>query len=229
MRGVAQELARHGYVVLVPDMFWRIAPRFERNDESGMGDAFAVVQQFDFATALGDIRWTHARLLAMPECSGKAGAVGFCLGGGLAFAAATASRVDGRGLDAAVCYDGSAINDLLGHTDGLSCPCQFHYGRTDAYIPTEKIEEVELAVGGRPGVEFHLYDAGHAFSNWDAPSMYDAPAAEAAWSRTLAFLDLHLTERGVVTAAGQTRPQDTCCRRCHASAGREERSDGCIG
>jgi carboxymethylenebutenolidase len=193
MRGVAEKLARHGYVVLVPDMFWRLAPRFERNDEAGMGDAFAMVQQFDFATALGDIQSTHAHLLGMGECTGKVGAVGFCLGGGLAFAAATTSRVDGRGPDAAVCYYGSAINDLLGQVDGLECPCQFHYGRNDAFISTEKIEEVEQAVAGRPGVEFHLYDAGHAFSNWDAPSMYDEEAADTAWPRTLAFFDTHLT------------------------------------
>ena len=193
MREVAEKLARHGYVVLVPDMFWRLAPRFERNDEAGMGDAFAMVQRFDFATALGDIESTHAHLLSMAQCSGKVGAVGFCLGGGLAFAAATTSRVDGRGPDAAVCYYGSAINDLLGHTDALECPCQFHYGSNDAFIPTEKILEVEQAVGARPGVEFHLYDAGHAFSNWDAPSMYDKAAADAAWSRTLAFFDSHLT------------------------------------
>ena len=69
----------------------------------------------------------------------------------------------------------------------------FHYGSTDSFIPTEKIAEVELAVGGRPGVEFHRYDAGHAFSNWDAPSMYDEAAADAAWSRTLAFFGTHLT------------------------------------
>jgi carboxymethylenebutenolidase len=193
MRGLAEKLARHGYVVLVPDMFWRLAPRFERNDEAGMGDAFAMVQRFDFPGALGEMQSTHAHLLSMEECSGKVGAVGFCLGGGLAFAAATASRVDGRGLDAAVCYYGSAINDLLGQVDRLECPCQFHYGRHDAFIPSEKIEEVEQAVAGRPGVEFHLYDAGHAFSNWDAPSMYDEAAADTAWPRTLAFFDTHLT------------------------------------
>jgi carboxymethylenebutenolidase len=193
MRGLAENLARHGYVALVPDMFWRIEPRFERKDESGMADAFAVVQQFDFVTAADDIQCAHAHLLSMGECTGKVGAVGFCLGGGLAFAAATMSRVDGRGPDAAVCYYGSAINDLLGHADGLECPCQLHYGSNDAYIPAEKREEVERALGGRPGVEFHLYEAGHAFSNWDAPSMYDKTAADAAWSRTLAFFDAHLT------------------------------------
>ena len=42
-------------------------------------------------------------------------------------------------------------------------------------------------------MEFHRYEAGHAFSNWDAPSMYDEAAADEAWSRTLAFFDTHLT------------------------------------
>ena len=192
MRGLAEKLAGHGYVVLVPDMFWRVEPRFERKDESGLGEAFAMVQQFDFEAGVGDIESTHAHLLAMRECSGKVGAVGFCLGGALAFAAATLSRVDGRGPDAAVCYYGSGINDLLGHVDALECPCLFHYGSNDAYIPAENIAEVEEAVAGRPGVAFHRYDAGHAFSNWDAPSMYDEAAADEAWSRTLAFFDAHL-------------------------------------
>ena len=193
MRGLAEKLARQGYVVLVPDMFWRVEPRFERKDESGLGDAFAIVQQFDFAAAVGDIQSTHAHLLSMGECSGKVGAIGFCLGGGLAFAAATLSRVDGHGPDVAVCYYGSGINDLLGDVDALECPCMFHYGSNDAFIPTENIAEVEQAVAGRPGVEFHRYEAGHAFSNWDAPSMYDEAAADEAWSRTLAFFDTHLT------------------------------------
>jgi carboxymethylenebutenolidase len=193
MRGLAEKLAAQGYVVLVPDMFWRVEPRFERKDESGLTDAFAIVQQFDFAAAVGDIESTHRHLLAMGQCSGKVGAIGFCLGGGLAFAAATLSRVDGQGPDAAVCYYGSPVNDLLGHVDALRCPCMFHYGSNDAFIPTEKIVEVERAVGGRPEVEFHLYEAGHAFSNWDAPSMYDEVAADEAWSRTLGFFDTHLS------------------------------------
>jgi len=68
----------------------------------------------------------------------------------------------------------------------------FHYGNNDPYIPEEKIAEVEQAVSGRPGVVFHRYDAGHAFSNWDAPSMYDKDAADLAWSRTIEFLKTHL-------------------------------------
>ena len=196
MRGLAERLAGEGYVVLVPDMFWRLEPRFERKDESGLADAFAMVQRFDFGTGVTDIQATHAHLLAMPECTGRVGAVGFCLGGGLAFAAATGSRVDGRGPDAAVCYYGSPVNDLLGEADKLECPTLFHYGNDDAFIPEEKIAEVERAVGDRPNVVIHRYEgAGHAFSNWDAPSMYQAEAADLAWSRTLEFFARELQPR----------------------------------
>ena len=192
MRTLADRLAAQGYVVLVPDMFWRLEPRFERKDESGFGDAIAMVQRFDFETAITDIQATHRHLLGMQACTGKVGAMGFCLGGGLAFAAATSSRVDGRGPDAAVSYYGSPVNDLLPTVGSLDCPTQFHYGANDPFIPEEKIAEVEQAVAGRPDVELHRYDAGHAFSNSDAPSMYDKAAADLAWSRSLEFLRKHL-------------------------------------
>ncbi len=194
MRGLADRLAGEGYVVLVPDMFWRIEPRFERKDESGMADAFGMIQRYDFDTAPTDINATHAHLLAMPECTGRVGAVGFCFGGALAFAAAATSRVDGRGIDAAVCYYGSAINGMLAMVGAIDCPAMYHYGDADAFIEPASVDEVERAVAACPGVEFHRYPApaGHAFSNWDAPSMYHEPAAEAAWARTLGFLADHL-------------------------------------
>jgi carboxymethylenebutenolidase len=194
MRGLADRLAGEGYVVLVPDMFWRIEPRFERKDESGMDDAFAMVQRYDFDTAPADINATHAHLLDMPECTGRVGAVGFCFGGALAFAAAATSRVDGKGIDAAVCYYGSAINGMLAMVGAIDCPVMYHYGDADAYIPPKSIDEVQQAVVACPGVEFHRYaaPAGHAFSNWDAPSMYHQPAADEAWDRTLGFLAEHL-------------------------------------
>jgi carboxymethylenebutenolidase len=187
MRGLADKLAAEGYVVLVPDVFWRIEPRFERKDESGMADAFAIVQKLDLAAAVEDIKDAHAFLKAAPGCTGKVGASGFCLGGGLAFLAATQSKVD-----AAVPYYGSAINDLLDQVDQLECPTMFHYGNNDPFIPEEKIAEVERAVAGKPNVVFHRYDAGHAFSNWDAPSMYDEAAATLAWGRTLEFFAANL-------------------------------------
>jgi carboxymethylenebutenolidase len=193
MRGLAERMADAGYVTVIPDMFWRIERRFERKGEEGMRDAFAMVQRFDWDLGAADIQATHRHLLGVPGCNGKVGAIGFCFGGTLAFIAATRSRVDGRGLDAAVCYYGSAINDMIQFAGDLDCPTLFHYGNEDSYISDEAISEVQAAVGERPGVEFYRYDgAGHAFSNWDAPSMYNEEAAELAWSRTVAFLDRHL-------------------------------------
>jgi carboxymethylenebutenolidase len=187
MRGLADKVAAEGFVALVPDVFWRIEPRFERKDESGIGDAFAIVQKFDAAKGVEDIKAAHAHLRGMKECTGKVGAMGFCLGGGLAYLAATQSKVD-----ASVPYYGSAINDLLDQVGELECPTMFHYGDNDAFIPEEKIAEVETAVAGKPNVTFHRYAAGHAFSNWDAPSMYDKDCADVAWARTLGFLAEHL-------------------------------------
>jgi carboxymethylenebutenolidase len=192
IREIAQRFAAAGYTVLAPDMFWRIERRFERKDESGMADAFAMVQQFDLTTAPLDITACHAHLLGMAECTGKVGAVGFCLGGALAFAAATSSRVDGHGIDGAVCYYGSAINGMIDQASSLDCPSVFHYGANDPFISTEDIAAVEDAVSGRPDIEFYRYDAGHAFSNWDAPSMYNKAAADEAWTRTLDFFARHL-------------------------------------
>ncbi|MDN5894725.1 MAG: dienelactone hydrolase family protein [Nocardioides sp.] len=192
IRGLATRLAEAGYLALAPDVFWRIEPRFERKDESGLADGFTMVQQLDLDLATADITVTMAHALAMPGCNGRVGGVGFCLGGTLAYLFATDSRVGGRGPDAVVSYYGSGVNGLLESADRLQCPALFHYGADDPYITVDKIDEVEQALAGRPDVTVHRYDAGHAFSNWDAPSMYDETAAHQAWGRTMHFFDEQL-------------------------------------
>jgi carboxymethylenebutenolidase len=192
IRGLSERLAETGFVALAPDMFWRIEPRFERKDESGFADAIAMVQQFDQDAGRRDITSAFAHLLAMRECTGKVGAVGFCLGGTLTYVAAATARADGEGPNAAVSYYGSGIHDMLSLAENIECPIMFHYGDRDPYIPADQIAAVESALGPRPDVTVHHYDAGHAFSNWDAPSMYDEQAANQAWTRTIDFLTKHL-------------------------------------
>jgi carboxymethylenebutenolidase len=192
IRGLAEQLAGAGYVVLAPDVFWRIEPRFERKDESGLADGMARVQQLDFDLVPADLTATMAHALGMPECNGRVGGIGFCLGGTLAYLLAARARVDGRGPDAVVSYYGSGVHGMLDAAERIQCPVLFHYGADDPYIPTEQIDAVERAFTGRSDVVLHRYAAGHAFSNWDAPSMYDEQAARTAWPRTLDFLAEHL-------------------------------------
>ncbi|TQM42817.1 dienelactone hydrolase family protein [Pseudonocardia cypriaca] len=192
IRGLTEQLAEAGYLALAPDVFWRVEPRFERKDESGLADGMAHVQQLDFDLVPGDLTAVMAHALAMPECNGRIGAVGFCLGGTLAYLFAGTARVDGRGPDAVVSYYGSAINGMLDLAPRLECPVLFHYGAQDPYIPAEQIDEVEQAFSGRSDVVLHRYEAGHAFSNWDAPTFFDERAARTAWPRTLDFLEKHL-------------------------------------
>jgi carboxymethylenebutenolidase len=192
IRGLTEQLAEAGYLALAPDVFWRVEPRFERKDESGLADGMAHVQQLDFDLVPGDLTAVMAHALAMPECNGRIGAVGFCLGGTLAYLFAGTARVDGRGPDAVVSYYGSAINGMLDLAPRVECPVLFHYGAQDPYIPAEQIDEVERAFAGRPDVVLHRYEAGHAFSNWDAPTFFDEQAARTAWPRTLGFLEKHL-------------------------------------
>ena len=192
MRGLARRLAGHGYLVLVPDMFWRLQPRYERNDESSIPEGAAMAQRFDPAAGAADLTATFAHALSMPQCTGKVGGVGFCFGGTLAYLFAATARVAGRGPDAVVSYYGSGVPDMLDQLGSIQCPILFHFGDQDPYIPTERVDAVADAVTGRPNMQLRRYDAGHAFSNWDTPSLYDKAAAEEAWQHTLGFLATHL-------------------------------------
>lgn len=193
MRELAVRLADAGYLTLVPDVFWRIEPGFERKDESGLAEGMAMAQRLDREMTGYDMTSALAHLLDMDACTGKVGTVGFCLGGTLAYVCAASARVNGRGVDAVVPYYGSGIHELVGLAGTITAPIMFHYGDRDPYIPTEQVDIVQAAFAGRPDAVVHRYDSGHAFSNWDAPSMYDRPAAELAWDRSLAFFAEHLS------------------------------------
>ena len=72
------------------------------------------------------------------------------------------------------------------------CPTLFHFGATDAYIPTEGVEALAEAINGKPGFVLNVEAAGHAFDNHESEMFYDEAAAKAAWSKTMAFLAEHL-------------------------------------
>lgn len=185
IKSVAADLAALGYVVAVPELFWRFEPKWSSgHDESGIAASMAAVSKFDFALGLSDVLATIDLLRGLPAVTGGVGVFGFCLGGSLAFTAAAQGSPD-----TAVSFYGSTVPDSVGLLDGITCPIQFHFGGQDPYIARDGVKRVEEAVAGHDGAEIHVQeDAGHAFHNHVAAIFYDAPAAAAAWSLTEGFL-----------------------------------------
>jgi len=181
MRSIADAYAEEGYVVLAPDLFWRLEPGVEL-DDSQHDRAFELYGKFDVPKAVDDIAATVAALRARPECSGKIGALGFCLGGKLAFLAAAHASVD-----AAVAYYGVGIEGDLAATASIRCPTVMHFGAGDDYIPAAAREAIGVAFAGRPDFEMYVYEgAGHAFAR-PGSSGYNKPASMMAHSRTIAL------------------------------------------
>jgi carboxymethylenebutenolidase len=182
----ADRLAALGYVALAPDLYWRIERGVTLDhDETGMGRAFETMQKMDHELAVRDSIDALKTLRGLPEVTGgRAGVLGFCLGGTLAFQVAV-----GADPDVAVCYYGSGIAGALDRGGAISCPVLFHFGGQDPYIPRAQVDQVCAFAASRPGMECHVQeDAGHAFDNHDAPMFYQPEPAARAWEITKDFL-----------------------------------------
>ncbi len=182
IRAVAEQYALDGFVVLAPDVFWRQAPCVELGYEGeDRQRAIALMQAQQPADLLADIQAAVATLRARPETAGrKLGAIGYCMGGRLAYVAAAKA-----GVDAVVPFYGGGIHNTLDIASGIACPAQFHYAGNDSNIPLEAVERVRAAV---PRAEVHVYPGStHGFNCW-ARASYHAPSAALSHGRALQFL-----------------------------------------
>lgn len=78
MRRLADDYAKQGYIVLCPDLFWRIKPGIQITDRTQQewDLAFSLFQRFDQNKGIEDLGSTMDELRCTPGCSGKVGAVG---------------------------------------------------------------------------------------------------------------------------------------------------------
>jgi len=180
IRAVCDRYAAKGYVTIAPSIF----DRSERNFQSGYSpDEVAVARKFiahpDWPAMLRD---TQAAIDAVKDV-GPVGIVGFCLGGSVAYAAATKLS----GLSAAVGYYGGVIARFA--DDKPKVPTMLHFGEKDTGIP---LTDVETIRSKRPDVEIFIYPgAKHGFS-CDERASYDKASADLAGERSLAFFAKHL-------------------------------------
>jgi carboxymethylenebutenolidase len=185
VRLVADRLAIEGYLAIAPDLFWRIEPGVDITDktQAEWDKAFALMNAFDTDLGVEDIQSAITAARADSQCDGHVGAVGYCLGGRLAFL--TATRTD---VDASVSYYGVSIDQYLAEADKLSRPLVLHIAEEDQFVPKDAQARIVAALKNHPQVQVFTYPGrDHAFAR-EGGAHFDAADAATANARTLAAL-----------------------------------------
>jgi carboxymethylenebutenolidase len=195
MRSVADWYAAHGFVAICPDLFWRI----ERGIQlSGSGDdwnkAIDLYQRLDEAKAVDDSAAMNF-LRQHAACNGRVGAVGFCLGGNLAYLLSVRFKPD-----CAVGYYGVSIEKSLDEAKNLTSPLLLHVAGQDNFCPPEAQAAIHAALDSNPLVTIHDYpEREHAFGR-PGGEHYHPADAELANLRSIEFLVKHLAGAGLASA-----------------------------
>ena len=175
IRGVADFFASQGYLAIAPAIFDRVRKDVDLSySGADRQTAMGLMGKTDSQKMMLDV----AAAVPIANAGGKVAVVGYCLGGSLAYLAA--SRLPD--VSAAVCYYGGRILDAKDDTPKV--PTILHFGEKDAHIPIARVREFAAAHRDLP---VFLYPADHGF-NCDERDSYDAPSAALARSRTLEFL-----------------------------------------
>ena len=162
MRTHAKEFADAGFICLVPDLFWRQEPGVELSDRNpeDVKKAFDLYYDFDYDLGVRDMEDTMAHLKTLPECNGKVGAVGYCLGGKLCYL--MCCRTD---IDCAVAYYGTYIEHRISEAKNLHRPFMLHMAMKDRWVQAEVNELLERRLSPNPLVTIEKYpEADHAFA-----------------------------------------------------------------
>lgn len=171
IRDVADGFAAQGYEVLAPSLFDRIKPEYEADydEPETIQEGVQYSQATPWDQVAGDLQ------ACIDALAGPVYVTGFCWGGAATWLAACRCK----GVTAASAYYGRRISELVEETP--ACPIVLHFGKTDASIPMDKVEEIRAR---HPDIPIYLYDAGHGFAS-DRRKDYDHDSARLARLRTL--------------------------------------------
>ena len=189
IRAKCDHWAELGYLAIAPDLFWRIEADVELDPDvpEQFQTALGLMQKLDQDLAIADIeaciREARSRL---PE-GGRVGAVGYCLGGRLAYM--TAARTD---VDASVGYYGVGLEGLLGEKHGIARPLLLHIAGADHFVTPDKQALIHEGLDDHARVTLYDYPGeDHGFATESGNRRSEA-AARLADSRTAAFFAEHL-------------------------------------
>ncbi|MGO4444954.1 dienelactone hydrolase family protein [Mycobacterium sp. 2YAF39] len=148
--------------------------------------------------ALDDILAARDHVLALPECNGSVGVVGFCMGGQFALVLAP------KGFGASAPFYGTPLPRHLSETLDGACPIVASFGRRDpiGIGAPARLEEVVEEKGITADIKVYP-DVGHSFANKLPGQLliriagfgYNDAATEDAYGRVFAFFNEHLAAR----------------------------------
>jgi carboxymethylenebutenolidase len=184
MRDAADVYAAEGYVVLVPDLFWRQEAGIQLGyTTADWQRAFGFYQGFSEDKGVEDLQASLTALRARAECVGEAGVLGFCLGGKLAYLAAC--RTDAA---VSVSYYGVGIEKSLDEATQIKGHLVLHIAENDQFCPPEARSAIVAAMSGRADTELYVYPGvDHAFARVGGEH-FDAASAAAAHQRSMEAL-----------------------------------------
>lgn len=188
IRSKCDALAAAGYLALAPDLFFRLQPGIELDPDvpEQLQQGLEWMGRFDQDQGIRDIE-AAIRSARAAVGGGKVGAVGYCLGGRLAYM--TAARTD---VDASVGYYAVGVDGLLGEKHAIAHPLMLHIAGDDGFVDKATQAAMHAGLDDHPKVTLHDYpgeDHGFATQFGDRRS---EDAARLADERTAAFFRDHL-------------------------------------
>jgi carboxymethylenebutenolidase len=188
IRGKCDRLAAEGYLALAPDLFWRVEPNVELDPDvpEQFQQALGLMGRFDQDQGVGDIEAT-IKYASNSEGCAKVGAVGYCLGGRLAYM--TGARTD---ADACVGYYAVGIDNLLREKHAIARPLMLHIAGADHFVGPDIQRAMHEGLDDHPKVTLCDYPGlDHGFAT-EIGQRRNEQGAELADQRTRAFFAEHL-------------------------------------
>ncbi len=180
-------LAEDGYLAVAPDLFWQLEPGIELDPDikPEFQKALQLMEKFDQDEGVRDIeatiKWTRG------QGCGKVGAVGYCLGGRLAYM--TAARTDS---DATVGYYAVGVDNLLREKHAIANPLMLHIPTEDGFVDKDTQKAMHEGLDDHPKVTLHDYEGmDHGFAT-QFGKRRNKECAELADRRTTKFFARHL-------------------------------------
>ena len=181
MKELADAWAADGFIVSVPDIFFRVLPGPVPVSE--FETAIGRMHDFDRNQGLKDIEDLIDDLKSRPECDGKVGMLGFCFGGRYVHLGAAL-----LGINAGAAFHGTAIGEELSVAGLITCPMSLHFGGTDEAVSLDEVESIQTAYDGKASCEIVVYGGvGHNFAMPQKPG-YDEAAAKTSRAAALRAL-----------------------------------------